>query len=631
MAETILLDPSAVSAGRTQITLTSFVDMDGPDWGDAQMIAYMSDQLVGSSSVDSRLPNRTVKIPLNLRTTGGVSFSTIRLQLQQKAALWQREGGWVGRQVGSTTLYADVVPATAILHLGGDIVQAYLNADVNAVLTFDCIPDFYGDEVTLDTITSTGSCHSVLLDTGSTAVVKGNHPARCRIVVVDTSGNDQHGVLWALRSRYYDSASTAALVYEAEALTPLNGAAVVGSVSGASGGSVMRVAMYANAWHPFLATDISSGSLPLTHIGTYRVWARCASSTGTPQLRLAWSTDDTNLPTLNDAAQLPQANGAYFLLDLGVIRIDQFPIGANWWRGVLQTFTTSTGQSLDVDEIIFQPVDEFAGTLTAATQAPSYAVQQQLYPTAAANSAVVGTVAWTNPAFGYNPGNNSASAVLAAGAQTQYLKLTAPGFTLPTGATISQVSVYTTLGALVGYLNVYLVKGGTVITGSAPSFTNAGIVPGGGGIGVKYSGTVAQWNTTLAYTDVNASNFGVAFAWLNNTSNSINVALRNTTIAVQFTVGAGFTVRQDAALFGSRQTELRTEGHYREDAASGAYVPVSATLGDLPRLPPSGLESRPVELLVKPTRGDLATLADSGLDGFTTQVKYRPSFLYVGE
>ena len=40
-------------------------------------------------------------------------------------------------------------------------------------------------------------------------------------MVTDTSGNNQLMGHWGLRSRYYDSAATAALFYEAEALTPV--------------------------------------------------------------------------------------------------------------------------------------------------------------------------------------------------------------------------------------------------------------------------------------------------------------------------------------------------------------------------------------------------------------------------
>lgn len=85
----------------------------------------------------------------------------------------------------------------------------------------------------------------------------------------------------------------------------------------------------------------------------------------------------------------------------------------------------------------------------------------------------------------------------------------------------------------------------------------------------------------------------------------------------------------DAVLFASQSAELRTDGIIRETAVGGSYGPVSAPAGDLPRLPPSGLENRLVEVLVKPSRGDLDTLPDSAIDDVSVQVFYRPCWLFV--
>ena len=67
---------------------------------------------------------------------------------------------------------------------------------------------------------------------------------------------------------------------------------------------------------------------------------------------------------------------------------------------------------------------------------------------------------------------------------------------------------------------------------------------------------------------------------------------------------------------------------FRSDSGGTVFAPVSQVTGDLPRLPPSGLESRPIQIFVKPTRGDLDTLADSGLDSLSVVPKVRPSFLF---
>ncbi len=44
---------------------------------------------------------------------------------------------------------------------------------------------------------------------------------------------------------------------------------------------------------------------------------------------------------------------------------------------------------------------------------------------------------------------------------------------------------------------------------------------------------------------------------------------------------------------------------------------------DLPRLPVSGPEEKPLEIATKPSRGDFTTLPDSGIDKFSAQLTYR--------
>ena len=67
----------------------------------------------------------------------------------------------------------------------------------------------------------------------------------------------------------------------------------------------------------------------------------------------------------------------------------------------------------------------------------------------------------------------------------------------------------------------------------------------------------------------------------------------------------------DAVLHASQSVELNTVGMFREDATGTAWGPVSHVTGDLPRLPPSGLEARSVELFVKASRGDFDQLPDT--------------------
>jgi hypothetical protein len=89
------------------------------------------------------------------------------------------------------------------------------------------------------------------------------------------------------------------------------------------------------------------------------------------------------------------------------------------------------------------------------------------------------------------------------------------------------------------------------------------------------------------------------------------------------------TPTEDAVLYASQSAELRWDGIFREDSSGSAYGPVSWVEGDLPRIPPSGLEGRTVEVFIKASRGDIDTLPDSGIDDLSARVYYRPSWWFV--
>jgi hypothetical protein len=634
MSETVILDASALSpapAVRTQLDVTNWVSATGtgPDWGDGAIQAYMADMAVGSSPVDYRIPNRQISIPLNLQTLGGTSFATINTQLQQKVALLQREGGWIMRTVGGTNLYADVVSAT--LHLGGSWFQAFRNFDVDAVLSLECIPDWYGDEVTLDTLSGTTAVTAVLLQSAGTAVVAGNHPGRVRLQVSDTSANDQHGLLWGFRARNYSGSATAALSYEAETMTALNGASTA-ALSGASGGTAITssTAFPADVWVPMLYTNLTAGAAPLTHAGTYRTWARCYATTSAgaaaPQFQLQWGVGALSVPTTNDPVRLP-GTAAFYMLDLGTVSITPPPTGPTQWFGVVQTQIDVANDFAAIDRVFFQPLDESAGKLQYVNVPPASSISTISNAGTVANDAAIGTVAWTNPSNAKVKDATYATLALTSGQVTQWLKGTTYGFAIPTGATIKGIQTdmwWTATGG--SYSNVRtmrLVKAGTVQSGTPSTTLNT---PGTEFL-FTAGGPTDLWGTTWTAADVNNSGFGSAFSWT-CTSGSFNGFVDSLQITVYYTLSSGLTVAQDAVIYASKTAELRTDGMFRSDSGGTIYAPVSQVIGDLPRVPPSGLESRPIQVFVKPTRGDLDQLADGGLDGLSVIPKVRPSYLF---
>lgn len=84
-------------------------------------------------------------------------------------------------------------------------------------------------------------------------------------------------------------------------------------------------------------------------------------------------------------------------------------------------------------------------------------------------------------------------------------------------------------------------------------------------------------------------------------------------------------LNSDAVVYSGSSVVLSTEGMLQ--LATG-MSPISNVIGDLPRIPPSGLEGRPCELLIRPTQGDLQITQDTALSGFTTQVSFRPTWLF---
>ena len=92
-------------------------------------------------------------------------------------------------------------------------------------------------------------------------------------------------MVWGIRSRYYNSASTAALVLGANTLTTLNGSYVTGCTGTYNGMVVENDSMPPGMWTPILSLT-PSGESYLTHQGSYRVLARVQGSPSPVQLQL---------------------------------------------------------------------------------------------------------------------------------------------------------------------------------------------------------------------------------------------------------------------------------------------------------------------------------------------------------
>ncbi len=136
-------------------------------------------------------------------------------------------------------------------------------------------------------------------------------------------------------------------------------------------------------------------------------------------------------------------------------------------------------------------------------------VQGKNYPGTAANSAGPGGFPWTNPSNAKAEDGVFATTVITGGGggDTDYLFLTNFGFSLPSSATIKGIVVEVKGKGTAGVtpFRAKIVKGGALTgTHSTSSFTTSN------GFAFALGSANNLWGATLSYSDVNASNFGVA-------------------------------------------------------------------------------------------------------------------------
>lgn len=627
MSEKIVLDKIAASgATRYELDITQWIDVDGPDWGEATVDPYYADMSIGSAPVGYRTPNRDVKIPLNLRDApevlvGTITFDEIRSWLQAKVALFHREGGWISRTVDTGTLHADIVDAA--LHLGGSEVQAFHKVDVDAVLSLSVIPEWYGDEIYI------GYRQESLLPELTFTLgtdVAGAYPGRARVIVENTGTASQHALIWGFRSKYYPNQPDplANLAYEAEELTPID-AATVSNRTWASGGKTVRFpTLPAGTWCPVVSTDVPSvGSL--THVGSYRVWARVFSSTSTPKVRLVWDVGDLLFPNENPPVNFANA-GDFYMVDLGEIRIERPPIGAHRWRGVVQAYAEVDNDSIEIDRIFFQPLDDGAGKAVATQSESPLGLHRVKYHATAADNAGIGTAAWT--LFG-----TEAAMTAFGNTISHYFFATNFGLNIPVTATINGIkleierSFTPPLNNGIRDYAIRLLKAGAVY-GSNP--VAGWTMWDRDRTFYTYGSETDLWGGTWTPAEVNATNFGAAISAqvVGNNATATTGFLYRVRITVYYTSGGGFALLEDAVVFPGEFCELRTDGVYRSKDGIN-YSRCSIRNGKLPRMPVSGLEERQVEMFLKMSRGNLYNESDPRIDNTAAYIYYRPCYPFT--
>lgn len=361
---TLILDPEEVaSAERTELDLQAGgleVRKDpGPDFGDAEIQAFIAQQTYGAAMIDYTLPPRTIKIPLRITGDTSAAFDDLRYSLAAKCSRINEKGGWLKKATASGRVrYADLFQAK--LHLDEGWFAENRDVDLGAELELMALPDFYGDPVVLESFEGTGHA-------SDTFQILGDLPGRFDMTVEELATQTQMGLAWFFRSRNYSSAATANWALEAEALD-LKVGAEKKALTGAGGGEAVYHPRLSGIWTPVVGTAIG-GSEYLTHAGLYDTWARVYTTDDNPPwLRFVYDVGDLINPEELAPVQIP-ASDNFYLVNLGQINLPRLPFGTHRWDGTIQAYTEEEGLgTVYVDRLYFLCADESSGLLSGTAR-----------------------------------------------------------------------------------------------------------------------------------------------------------------------------------------------------------------------------------------------------------------------
>jgi hypothetical protein len=609
-----------------------------------------------------------------IRASGaGKRFTKALNDLEQKIEKLHAEGGTYARYLPSgDRIVFDVIEAS----LSGRADRPFNQhrQEVDIVLT--CKP--YGREAEVSLPLRTKGATLPVLQQVETGL-RGSAPGLARLEVIDNAAVDRWTVGAALQSHLYDSSADAALFYEAESRTPLNGASAVAGpasigISGA-GSNVVRQATLGGSWAAVLSTQASGGGAHHRHVGRYRVWAvlhRPAANTGEVSVALEWGHGDLRRFRRNEPVvyAVGDREGVRTIADLGIVAIPQVPKGTQRWEGRIIAKSTVATDDLDVDCYWLQPLDEGAGIAKAALPGATptaFSARDEFDQAAGALTGKVAPVGGTwavvtgsdaddfsvtgsggqarrtavsdgaLPRMCYPNGITPGAVAVAADVRMSVVPSAVPGDPDEMGifARSSSAAVTTNLRfylegeAVYPYLRpiVVLASGGSVVFTSiadvkslAPGewYRLALVVDAGGRWAAYVDGALvlAGQDPLLAAAGSMATG---------------RVGLHDRAVAAQAVTReydnfAVWTPAADAGLFASQSCEFRHDGVYREDSAGAIYSKVSEYRGDLLRTPPARREKRSLRYLVWGLDHDPDTMGETALRDIQAQLHYTPRY-----
>lgn len=316
----------------------------------------------GSAAASRKHENRQISITVEV-----LSASALR-SLQAKVAKIAREGGTAkltlpasGEVVIFDLLAADTFePQFDVVYFTNTGAFCVVN------LTLTAKPYGRGAEVTLSASTATALAPLVFTKTG----IAGDIPATGRLNISNTT-TDKTTAIWGFQSRYYSAASTAALLYEAESGVALSASAHAGPGGASGGGANKTMRDTAVGTSPANAYEIAT-SQTLTHIGSFRVYARVYVASGTAgvvSVAANWSPSPSVANIQNDYVSVVDASGSaiadtWVLLDLGLVTFPPPFQGSNAGSLFLSHQRTAGTTTVYYDWVALVPVDEGYGVAT---------------------------------------------------------------------------------------------------------------------------------------------------------------------------------------------------------------------------------------------------------------------------
>jgi hypothetical protein len=651
-------------------------------------------KLLWTSSVDmdgslradpGNYENRTVTAQLAVeRSTAALCQAQLRI-LGHKMGKLGREGGTlkVTYPSGNTFIF-DVLAGSHNFTFDHAFVLGNL-AMVN--VSFTCLPGARGAEQDLGDNTETTLPALVFTE----ASIPGDLSALGRLVIDDDSATNQWWMTWGIQSRYYSSSANAALFYQAEGRTTLGAATTASSITGSSGSSYAVLTILPSGYVAMLSTQATGGGAHLSHVGTFRVYARVqapSGNTGTVTMALEWGHGDflnvaRNAPT--DLSGLDQ----WRYVDLGLVSPRAVVSGTQQWEGRIIVKATGDSNAIAVDYLLLVPVNEGSGIASGVlrSSAPSTFNAEDHFTTTTAGNALNARVApsggtWATSGdatdLAFDDDADPVTAVAGEHIKRSAVSGTSGRFAILGSTNYVNVQVesrinYVSLGSgqfldqgviarwtdSSNYLRTTFERsnsGGvitnslrlsTVIAGSATLLASA-TFPAVASISnwwklrlqVNSSGSV----TASILADVNSAGLAVGTVMATCSGSSSALATGGTLATGKpglwdRVTAAGTSVRYyddflvstflvDAAAFASQSIEVRYDRVQREDSGGTMWTPVSSYEGDYLKVPPSGAESRTLRALVKMSRNDPFQL-DNAIDDISARLFVTPRYLQV--